>query len=128
MSLLTTAAWALAAGAGVVHLYIFALEALWIDGPTARTVFGLTPEDVEIVRPWAFNQGFYNLFLAVQAFGAVALALTGSGTAARPLCYFACGSMVAAAAVLVLSDRTKLAAALKQGIVPAGAMVLLAVG
>jgi putative membrane protein len=56
------------------------------------------------------NQGFYNLFLALEV--ALGLALLGARRQAGiGLVAFAAGSMLAAALVLVLSDRTKLRAA-----------------
>jgi uncharacterized membrane protein len=52
--------------AALVHVWFFALESVLIERPTVFRRFGLrSPEDAAIVRPMAFNQGFYNLFLAI---------------------------------------------------------------
>jgi uncharacterized membrane protein len=105
--------------AALVHIYIFYLESIAWTGKTARAVFGIkTVEEAETMKLLAFNQGFYNLFLAVEiAFGTVLL-VTGMGAVGRALVYVGAGSMVAASLVLVLSSPDKSAAALKQGLLP----------
>jgi putative membrane protein len=49
----------------VIHLYIFVLESFLWGRPRTNATFGLRPADVEPTRPMAFNQGVYNLLLAV---------------------------------------------------------------
>ncbi|QBR92717.1 DUF1304 domain-containing protein [Nocardioides euryhalodurans] len=106
-----------AALAALVHVYIFYLESLAWEAPATRRTFGVTEAEARTTRSLAYNQGFYNLFLAVvTAAGivslgideAVGLALLVAGT----------GSMLAAALVLVTSDRSKARAALVQGLLP----------
>jgi hypothetical protein len=54
--------------AGVLHVYIFVLESAWWTRPKTWKRFGLTSQaEAETTRPLAYNQGFYNLFLAVGA-------------------------------------------------------------
>ena len=56
----------LAAAAALIHVWFFALESVLFSRPTVFRRFGLrSAEDAAIVRPMAFNQGFYNLFLAL---------------------------------------------------------------
>jgi putative membrane protein len=72
----------------------------------------------------AFNQGFYNLFLALTTI--VGLALIGSQEAVgTALALAGTGSMLAAALVLVAHDRRMVRAALIQGTLPALAVVFL---
>ena len=113
--------------AALLHGYIFVLESLRWEDPRTRRVFGTTAETAAVTRSLAFNQGFYNLFLAVVTLVGVLLlgpvpdagvALVAAGT----------GSMLAAALVLLLSDRSKARAALTQGALPALALVALVVG
>ena len=59
--------------AGVVHVLIFCMESLWWTSPKVRARFRQTPEQAEATRLFAFNQGFYNLFLAVGTFAGLAL-------------------------------------------------------
>jgi putative membrane protein len=110
--------------AALVHVYIFVLESLrWTD-PATRRVFGTTEETAEITRPLAYNQGFYNLFLAVGTAIGIVLA-PGNEDVGVALIAFGTGSMLAAALVLVTSDPTKARAALIQGLLPALALLAL---
>ena len=77
----------------------------------------------------AYNQGFYNLFLAVGAIIGLALFWVGGpGTVAdvagRTLVLFTLGSMVAAALVLISTGSKYLRAALVQGTLPLIGFVL----
>jgi putative membrane protein len=74
----------------------------------------------------AYNQGFYNLFLAIGAvIGVVIWAVNGVGdVAGRTLLLFSLGSMAAAALVLVTSGRKYLRPAAVQGTLPLIGLVL----
>ncbi|MEO7268492.1 MAG: DUF1304 domain-containing protein [Knoellia sp.] len=125
---MTTVAFVLAGIAALIHVYIFRLESLaWTD-PKTRAAFGTTAETAEVTKPLAYNQGFYNLFLAIIAAIGIAVGAFGSASSddvSAGLIYAACGSMVAAALVLVTSDGSKLRAALIQGLAPALAVLAL---
>lgn len=111
--------------AAVFHLYAFYLESIaWRRSKTWRA-FGLpSQEHADIIRPMAFNQGFYNLFLAVGAL--VGFALLGvNSTVAITLMLFAASSMVGAGIVLFFSIPGSRAAALLQGLTPLLAVLLL---
>ncbi|THV33616.1 DUF1304 domain-containing protein [Glycomyces buryatensis] len=108
----------LAALAAAVHLYIWVMECLRFGDPKVyRDVFRVPEANVEAVRSWAFNQGFYNLFLAIGAAVGVAT-VRGAPAVGWTLIVFACGSMLAAALVLVVRDRGYASAAAKQGLFP----------
>lgn len=117
----------IAAGlAGLLHIYIFVLESLRWEHASTRATFGTTAEQAAITKPLAFNQGFYNLFLAIAA-------LVGVFTASWPavsttLLVVSLGSMLAAALVLVASDKTKLRAAAVQGTIPLVGLPALGLG
>ena len=105
--------------AALVHVYFFVLESLWFMRPAVWRRFGLdTEEDAEITRSFAWNQGFYNLFLAAGV--AIGLALVGSGDpgAGRAITLFACASMIAAGTVLFLHNPRFLRAAAIQAVPP----------
>lgn len=108
----------------VLHVVIFVLEAVLFRRPDVHGRFATRPGDVDAVAPWAFNQGFYNLFLAIGAAVGAVLAL-GEGTrpAGLALVLLACGSMLAAAVVLASTDRRMARAAATQGTVPLLAVV-----
>ncbi|WP_369794778.1 DUF1304 domain-containing protein [Cellulomonas sp. HZM] len=109
----------LATAAAVLHVVIFLMEAVLFSRPEVHGRFRTRGEDVEAVRPWALNQGFYNLFLAVVALVGVVLVGAGQHAVGGALVLAACGSMVAAALVLVGTDRRMARAAATQGVVPA---------
>jgi putative membrane protein len=111
----------LAGLAALVHVYIFWLESLAFEG-AGRKAFGISPQDAAVMRPWAYNQGFYNLFLAIGTAVGVAI-VHGDHAAGAALVVFGCGSMLAAALVLVASDRSKARGALVQGVFPALALL-----
>lgn len=118
----------LAAVAALVHVYIFALESILWRGPRARAIFGTTEEEARVTAPLALNQGFYNLFLTIDVVVGLVLLAAGATGAGGTALLIGTGSMVLAALVLVVSDRTKARAALVQGLVPAVALVLLVIG
>jgi putative membrane protein len=114
--------------AALLHVYIFTMESLTWTSPRTRATFGTTPEEAETTKLLAFNQGFYNLFLAiVTAIGIVAIAQRHNAVGAA-LIFAGVGSMAAAAAVLLASSPDKARAALTQGTFPLIAVVLLALG
>ena len=117
----------LASLAALLHVAFFAMESLLYSRPAVHTRFGTRSEDVEATRPWAFNQGFYNLFLAVGTLVGVALATADDPTTGLALVLFGCGSMVAAALVLVVPQPQMARAAAVQGVLPAVAVVLAVV-
>jgi len=115
--------------AALIHIAIFAMESLLFTRPAVRGRFHVGDADVAAVRPWAFNQGFYNLFLAVGTIvGLVLLHTDGYPQAGRALVALACASMLGAALVLIGTDRRMLQGALMQGLMPLIALVLLVVG
>ena len=125
---MVTAGLVFAALAALLHVYIFVMESLTWTSPRTRATFGTTEAEAETTKLLAFNQGFYNLFLAViTGVGIIAVALGHRGIGAS-LVFVGVGSMAAAAVVLVASDRNKARAAATQGTLPAIAIVLLLLG
>lgn len=113
-----------AAGAALLHVYIFVLESFRWTEPSTRKTFGVSEADAEVLAPMAYNQGFYNLFLAIITL--VGICLLGSEeTAGTALALAGTGSMLAAAGVLVTHDRAMARAALTQGTLPAIAVLFL---
>ncbi|WP_375406310.1 DUF1304 domain-containing protein [uncultured Amnibacterium sp.] len=115
----------LAALGALVHVYIFWLESIGWRSARARRIFGTTEEEARITAPLALNQGFYNLFLAVDVIVGILLVAAGGTAAGITALLIGTGSMVAAGLVLIVSDRSKARAAVVQAIVPLVAVVLL---
>ena len=122
------AALVFAALAALVHVYIFILESVRWTAESTRKTFGIPSLEVaETTRSMAYNQGFYNLFLAIIAGLGVILAIAGQSVIGATLIFAGAGSMLLAALVLVTSDRTKLRAGTVQGSFPLLAVVLLCI-
>ncbi|KZE42319.1 DUF1304 domain-containing protein [Microbacterium sp. T32] len=113
--------------AALLHVYIFVLESVRWSHPSVWRIFGLTSQEAaDTTKPMAYNQGFYNLFLAIGAgLGVVLWAVNGVGDiAGRTLLLFSLGSMLAAALVLITSGRKYLRPATIQGTLPLIGFVL----
>jgi putative membrane protein len=123
-----TAALIFAALAALLHVYIFVMESLTWTSPRTRTTFGTSVEEAQITKPLAFNQGFYNLFLAVVTVIGIVLIVAGQRSAGVALVFAGVGSMAAAAVVLLASSPDKARAAVTQGTFPVIAIVLLVIG
>jgi putative membrane protein len=111
--------------AALIHAWFFVLESLQFDRPNIAARFGVhTPEQIAAVRPMAFNQGFYNLFLAIGIAGGLLLIATGNAVTGRPIVLFSCACMVGAGVVLVSSNRQFAAGAATQAVPPLIAIVV----
>jgi putative membrane protein len=108
--------------AGVFHVAVFAMESVLFRRPSTYRQFLVKDTEVDAVRPWAFNQGFYNLFLAIGALGG----LIWGGDKGHAIALFACACMAGAGIVLAVSDRRMLRAAATQALPPLAALVLAA--
>ncbi len=123
---MVVSAFVVAGLAALLHVYIFLMESLWWTSPRVRATFGTTEEQARVTRGLAFNQGFYNLFLAIVTAVGITAHARGADEVGVALVIAGVGSMLAAAAVLMMSDPTKTSAALKQGAFPLVALLLLA--
>lgn len=114
--------------AAALHVVIFYLESIAWTGPRARAVFGTTPEEAEATKSLAFNQGFYNLFLALLAGAGIVVEVAGEEAVGRTLVLAGCGSMLAAALVLFTASAPHRPAAVRQGLFPLLAVAALVAG
>ncbi len=97
-------------------------------------VFAIPTADVRPVRLWAFNVGFYNLFIACGLIVGVIAWMTGNETTGRALVIYLCLFAFLAGIVLFVSDRlalgrprgTGVGGALIQGVPPLIALVAAA--
>ena len=112
--------------AAALHVLIFYMESIDWEGPLARRTFGGSAQEARPHAFYAFNQGFYNLFLALQALIGVGLVAAGARPVGAALVLAGTGAMLAAALVLGLSSPPHRAAALKQGALPLLSVVLTA--
>ncbi|WP_127819669.1 DUF1304 domain-containing protein [Microbacterium sp. CPCC 204701] len=121
---------AFAALAALLHVYIFVMESVQWTQPKIWRRFGVADQAAaETTKPLAYNQGFYNLFLAIGTVLGIVLFLAGADesgvrAAGLALVLFSLGSMVAAALVLLTTGMKYLRAALLQGTLPLIGFVL----
>ena len=125
---MVTAGLIVAALAALLHVYIFVMESLTWTSPRTRAVFGTTEEEAQTTKLLAFNQGFYNLFLAIVTVVGVAAVFSGATAVGVALVFAGVGSMLAAAVVLLAAAPDKARAAVTQGLLPLVAVALLLVG
>jgi putative membrane protein len=113
--------------AGLIHIAIFLFESLLWNRPATWKRFGVkTQEEADILRPMAYNQGFYNVFLALGAgAGLVMLASSNVQQAGAALSIFVCLSMLLASIVLLFSNPKLARAAAFQGVAPLIALIFL---
>jgi putative membrane protein len=105
----------------LIHVYIFALESLLWGRKRTNRVFSISEDDARVTRQFAFNQGVYNLLLAVAILIGFLLGLSGDTAAAgKILAAYGLGSILVAGVVLVASAPKLWKSALIQ-IVPATA-------
>jgi putative membrane protein len=112
--------------AALLHVYIWTMESLTWRKPATWKRFGVSSqEEAETQAMFAFNQGFYNLFLAVIAtIGIIGVHRGGDcATAGWALIFASTGSMLGAAIVLRSCGKEYTRAAVTQGLFPLIALV-----
>lgn len=113
--------------AAVIHVFIFVLESVLWTRPATWRRFGLRSQgEADAVRPMAYNQGFYNAFLALGAGAGLVMIFSANvrpeGTA---LAIFVLLSMLLASVVLVTSNPKLARAAATQGVAPLIGLIFL---
>ena len=124
---MTIAALVFAGLAALLHVYIFVMESFTWTTPRTRAVFGTSPEEAETTKLLAYNQGFYNLFLAIVTAIGIGASAQGHNGVGAALVFAGAGSMLAAAVVLLTASPDKARAAVIQGAFPLIAVVLLGI-
>ena len=114
--------------AALLHVYIWVMESLTWTSKRTRATFGITEEEALATKELAFNQGFYNLFLAIVTLTGIVIGGIGYNYVGLALIFAGTGSMLAAALVLLLSSPDKARAAVTQGLLPLCAIILLIIG
>lgn len=114
--------------AGCLHVLIFVMESILFTNQAVYSRFLITsPEHASMVELFAYNQGWYNLFLAIAAIAGVILSGKWIKHVGETLAIYACMSMLGAAIVLMFSAPDMGRAAIIQGIFPLFAIVLFSV-
>lgn len=112
---------------GVLLISVGIMESFFIRDQRLHRVFLLQPDDVETVRLWTFNLGFYNVIWGIGAI-AGAIALGGADAAAgQALLMFTCAAHVGLGLILFLSERRLWGNAIAEAALPLVIGVLLLV-
>jgi putative membrane protein len=99
----------------VIHVYVFCLETILWGKPKTNRVFGVTDANAQVMRQAMFNQGFYNLFLAIALLvGFFWSSQVGSEIQAQTLKDYGALSILGAGAVLWMSEPKLIRPALIQ--------------
>lgn len=112
--------------AAALHIAIFFMESVAWGRPAVWKRFGVADQAAaDTTRPMAYNQGFYNLFLAIGAIIGLILYGVGMHGAGLALILFTMASMFAASVVLVTTGRGYIRPAIIQGTLPLIGIVLM---
>jgi putative membrane protein len=111
--------------AALLHVSFFYVESITFTQPASWKRFGVASQEAaDTIRPMAFNQGFYNLFLALGIVLGLVMVAAGWVEAGRAIVLFAGACMALAGAVLIYTDRAFIRAASLQAGPPLIAIVL----
>ncbi len=91
----------------VIHVYTFYLESLSWGKAKTNKLFGVTEAEARSSQLMAFNQGFYNLFLALGILVGLAFRVLDREIYGNGMIDLACASVLGAGLVLFFS-RPKL--------------------
>ncbi|WP_219336566.1 DUF1304 domain-containing protein [Alloscardovia macacae] len=114
--------------AAALHVLIAYMEMFAWEGPLARKTFGGTPESARPFAFFAYNQGLYNSFLAIEVFVGLGILFFSSVAVGSALVLAGTASMLCAALGLVLKDNSFATASAKQGSLPLLAVIFMVLG
>lgn len=113
-----------AAIAGLFHVLFFLMESIFWMNPKVHKGFGMkTTQEAEQFKLSFFNQGFYNLFLAIGIFAGIYFLQSEDVTAGKTLILFSCASMFGASLALLVSKPNMLRGVFIQGLAPLAAIL-----
>ncbi len=109
--------------AGIFHVLFFVMESILFMRERVYNIFGATSlEESQIMANFAFNQGFYNLFLAFGAIGGVLFANKMKENVGNTMAVFASFCMIGAGIVLFFSTGKVLGTFIQAGIPAIGVL------
>jgi putative membrane protein len=121
---MSTAAQVLAIVIAVMLTVVFVMESILYKHPKLYPLFLTKPDDLDAVRMWTVNLGWYNLTTAAALLIGVVLAANGYESAGEALVTFTAAQHTFMAVVLVVSERRLWFNALLEG-VPAAVLLVL---
>jgi putative membrane protein len=88
----------------LIHIYIFSLESIFWRKAWVAKIFKMTPEDTKTTSTLAMNQGFYNLFLALEILTGLLLMRLRFFAQGHALITFGVLSVLGAGCVLLITQ------------------------
>ncbi len=122
---MSTAAQVLAVLIAVVLTVVFVMEAILYRSPRLYPMFLTRPGDLDAVRMWTVNMGWYNLTTAAALVAGVVLVQTDHLAQGQALIVFTAAQHTFLAVVLVISQPKLWLNSLMEG-VPAAVLLILA--
>ncbi|MEV0284475.1 DUF1304 family protein [Kribbella sp. NPDC050820] len=122
---MSTAAQVLAIAIAVMLTVVFVMEAILYRNPRLYPMFLTRPGDLDAVRMWTVNMGWYNLTTAAALVAGVVLVQTDHLPQGEALIVFTAAQHVFLAVVLVISQPKLWLNSLMEG-VPAAILLVLA--
>jgi putative membrane protein len=104
--------------AALIHVGFFVMESILFQRPGGHRILKISESDHAAVKIWAFNQGFYNLFIAIGTFVGLTLIFKKQFFVAGIMTGFCGLSMIGAGLVLWFSSPRMRRGALIQIIPP----------
>ena len=102
--------------AALLHVGFFCMESLFWMQPAVHTRFRVeTLEEAEVLAFALFNQGFYNLFVALGCIAGLVLIQKGRESQGVALVVYTCLFMLGAALVLGVFEPSLFRSAMMQG-------------
>ena len=89
--------------AALIHVGFFIMESILFQKPGGHKLFKISESEHAAVKVWAFNQGFYNLFIAIGTFIGLRLIFQKQFFVAGIMTGFCGLSMIGAGVVLLFS-------------------------
>jgi putative membrane protein len=123
-----TAYWIMIIAAGLaalIHVFSFLMESVFWTKPAVMKTFHQNDASSKATKLLAFNQGFYNLFLAIGTVVGLCLVFNNNTGTGLTIVASNCSIMLGAGIVLLISSPRMLRGALIQGIPPLIFLVLL---
>ena len=115
---LPTVAKITAAISGLIHVLFFVMESIiWLEPAIYETFQVESLADAEVLEVYVKNQGYYNLFLAIGIFVALALAAKQPEISTALITYIS-AFMVGAAIVLLFTIPAMITGVFIQGLPP----------
>ncbi len=102
--------------AALLHVVFFCLESLLWQNPEVMKSFHQEASQAASTALMAFNQGFYNLFLAIGMAIGLVLLTKKNPTVGKTLVFYISAVMLGAALVLLYSAPQMLRGVLAQGV------------